>query len=249
MSVSAAPDVDRAAPLQARLLGLVRSIAEGEALPAERQLAAEFGVARMTLRRAVDHLVADGLLVREQGRGTFVTRPRLARQLAMTSFTEEMRNRGLLPSSEVLDLRRMRASEAQANRLRIPANDPIFRFRRVRLADGEPIGFETMFTPADLVHDLSASDLAGSWYELLENRYRLRIARGTSVIEPVLLTAREASLLRTTVRRPAFRIETSSYLENGRVIEQGTSLFRGDRYRLAVELKPLPVPRPRACPV
>ena len=231
---------ERRAAIHARLWELVRNSEEGARLPAERALAKQLGVARMTLRRAIDQLVAAGVVVREQGRGTFVTRPRLARQVAMTSFTEEMLRRGKLPTSEVLELKQVHANALQARSLRIPVNDPIFRFRRIRLADGEPIGLETTCTPADLVPDLKTADLVGSWYELLERRYGLHIVGGRSTIEPALLTKREAKLLRTTTPRPAFRIETTSFLADGRVIEDGSSLFRGDRYQLTAELRPLP---------
>lgn len=223
-----------------RLLELVESSAEGSPLPAERQLAEELGVARTTLRRAVDRLVAAGLVTRQQGRGTFVTRPRLARQLAMTSFTDEMRRRGMVPSSEVLELRRVKANPLQARNLRIPVSDQIFRFRRIRLADGEPIGLETTCAPADLVPELKAADLAGSWYELLEHEYGFHIVGGSTVIEPTLLSKRTALLLRTSRPRPAFRLDGISLLGGGRVIEHCTSLFRGDRYRLTAELVPLP---------
>jgi GntR family transcriptional regulator len=221
-----------------QLVRLVAAAAEGDRLPPERELCAEWGVARMTLRRALDELVADGRIVRRQGRGTFVARPRMARQLSINSFTEEMRQQGRVPSSRVLDFRRIRAGARQARQLRLPVGDPIVRFTRVRLADGEPIGLETTCVPAALVPGLAEADLDNSWYELLAAKYSAPILHGSSLIEPVVLTQREAKLLGTIPGRPAFRIETTTFGVSGGVIDFEVDVYRGDRYSLTADLGP-----------
>jgi GntR family transcriptional regulator len=237
MSVS---DGGKVAAVRAQILALVTDSAEGDKVPPERELSAAWGVARMTLRRALDELVGEGLIVREQGRGTFVTRPRMARHLSMRSFTEEMRKQGRIPSSRVLDFRRIRAGVRQARQLRLPVGDPIVRFTRLRLADGEPIGLETTCVSAALVPGLQESDLDGSWYELLTQKHSLRIVHGTSMIEPANLTEREATFLQTVPGKPAFRIETSTFGDTGGVIDFEVDVYRGDRYRLTADLRPEP---------
>lgn len=237
MSVS---DGGKVAAVRAQILALVTDSAEGDKVPPERELSAAWGVARMTLRRALDELVGEGLIVREQGRGTFVTRPRMARHLSMRSFTEEMRKQGRIPSSRVLDFRRIRAGVRQARQLRLPVGDPIVRFTRLRLADGEPIGLETTCVSAALVPGLQESDLDGSWYELLTQKHSLRIVHGTSMIEPANLTEREATFLQTVPGKPAFRIETSTFGDIGGVIDFEVDVYRGDRYRLTADLRPEP---------
>jgi GntR family transcriptional regulator len=226
--------------VRARLVALIADAQEGDRVPSERELCAAWGVARMTLRRALDELVAEGLIVRQQGRGSFVTRPRLARHLSMSSFTEDMRQQGRVPRSRVLDFRRIRAGVRQARELRLPVGDPIFRFTRLRLADDEPIGLETTCVAAALVPGLSERDLDRSWYELLAKHYSLSIAHGTSMIEPVVLGEREARALQTHVGRPAFRIETSTFAPNGRTIDFQVDVYRGDRYSLTADLRPAP---------
>jgi GntR family transcriptional regulator len=221
-------------------MSLIDACAEGDRVPAERELAAEWGVARMTLRRALDELVADGLIVRRQGYGTFVARPRMVHQLSMHSFTDALRRQGREPSSRVLDFRRIRAGVGQARKLRLPVGDPIVRFTRLRLADGEPIGLETTCVPAALVPGLTAEDLGKSWYELLAREYELAIARGRSMMEPVLLGAREARILETTRGRPAFRIETTTCDASGAVIDFQVDVYRGDRYSVTADLRPAP---------
>jgi GntR family transcriptional regulator len=237
MSVS---DGSKVAAVRAQIIELVTAGAEGDKVPPERELSAAWGVARMTLRRALDELVGEGLIVRQQGRGTFVARPRMARHLSMNSFTEEMRKQGRVPSSRVLDFRRIRAGVRQARQLRLPVGDPIVRFTRLRLADGEPIGLETTCVSAALVPGLQESDLRGSWYELLTKKYAIRIAHGSSLIEPANLTEREANFLQTAPGKPAFRIETSTYGDSGGVIDFEVDVYRGDRYRLMADLRPEP---------
>jgi GntR family transcriptional regulator len=225
----------KVAATRARLLRLIEGHDAGTPIPSERDLARAFGVARMTLRRAADELVVAGLVSREQGRGTFVIQPKLAQQMAMASFSEQMRGSGVTPGSEVIEFRRLRGGGSQARALRIPATDPVIRFARLRLADGEPVGLETTWVPANLVPELSQADLAGSWYELLARRYGVQILTGTSVIELAEASDREARILGVPTGTALFHIETTSYGANGRVVDVGVDLFRGDRYRLIAE--------------
>ena len=235
-----AGDGGKVSAVRAQILALVQSANEGDRVPPERELSAAWGVARMTLRRALDELVGEGHIVRQQGRGTFVARPRMARHLSMNSFTDEMRKQGRVSTSRVLDFRRTRAGVRQARQLRLPVGDPIVRFTRLRLADGEAIGLETTCVAAELVPGLQEADLEGSWYELLTVKYSIRIPRGTSAIEPAVLTEREARLLETTAGRPAFRIETTTYGDPCRVVAYEVDVYRGDRYRLTADLRPEP---------
>jgi GntR family transcriptional regulator len=229
--------------VRARIIGLATTASEGDRVPSERELAAAWGVARMTLRRALDELVAEGLIAREPGRGTFVARPRMVRHLSMKSFTEEMRRQGRVPSSRVVEFRRIRSGVRQARQLRLPVGDPVVRFTRLRLADDEPIGLETTCVSAALVPGLKEADLGGSWYELLSKVYGVRIAQGSSMLEPALVTERQAELLETEAGRPAFRIETTTFAANGAVIDFEVDVYRGDRYTLTADLRPEPARR------
>ena len=228
----------KVAATRARLLQLIEGYGDGTALPSERELARDWNVARMTLRRATDELVAAGLVAREHGRGTFVLRPKLAQQMAMTSFSDGMRARGIRPSSEVLDFRRLRGGGFQARVLRIPTGDPVVRFTRLRLGDGEPVGLERTWVAANLVPGLQSVDLAGSWYQLLADRYDVKIITGTSVIDVAYASERDARLLSCEPGAGLLRIETTSYGPTGLVVDFGVDLFRGDRYSLVTERLP-----------
>jgi GntR family transcriptional regulator len=88
-----------------RVLDLIERLNVGDAIPSERVLSADLGVSRLTLRAALDDLVREGYLVRRRGAGTFVSEPKIAQELTLTSFTEEMRRRGLQPASRTLELK------------------------------------------------------------------------------------------------------------------------------------------------
>jgi GntR family transcriptional regulator len=232
------PTSDKIAATRSRLLQLIETCEIGSMLPPERELSVEFNVARMTVRRAMDELVSAGLVKREQGRGTFVMRPKLATQTAMTSFTDGMRERGLTPGSDVIGFRRLRATSVQARALRIPTGEPMFRFTRLRSADGEPVGLETTWVAAAQAPGLERADLHGSWYELLDERYDIQVLTGTSIVEVGYADDRTARLLKCDAGAALLRIETTSYGPNGRIVDFGLDLFRGDRYSLVTYRMP-----------
>jgi GntR family transcriptional regulator len=228
----------KVAQTRVRLLDLVDSLPEGGALPPERELAQRWGIARMTLRRAVDELVQDGLVVRRHGKGTFTLRPKVLRRLAMTSFTEDMIRRGMRPASRTLEFRRHRAGHTLSRRLRMPIGDPVIAYTRLRLADDVPMALERSSIPAALVPGLRPADLDGSWYELLTNRYGIDMVSATFTVEPVLADPRTAERLETRTGQPCLQLQVSSFDGHGHVVEAGTTIYRGDRYTLTAELRP-----------
>jgi GntR family transcriptional regulator len=228
----------KVAATRARLIRLVERLDAGTALPPERELATRWRVARMTVRRATDDLVLAGLVVREQGRGTFVVHPKVSQHMAMTSFTDTMHERGMVPGSRLLNFRTLRTDGCHSRPLRIPADDPVVRFTRVRLANDEPIGLETTWVAARQVPGLTADDLTGSWYELLARRYDVHIVTGSAAIDIAYASERDASLLNCPPGAALFRIQTTSYGPTGRVVDFGVDLFRGDRYTLMTERVP-----------
>lgn len=230
--------------IRIQVLDLIRDLEVGAAIPPERTLCQRFGVSRMTLRRALDELAREGAVERHQGRGTFVGRRKIAQQLEMTSFSEDMRRRGFTPGSRTLSLATVSAGAPLGRRLQISPRTKVVRVRRLRLADGEPMAIETLHVPGDLVPGLTAQDLVDtSFYDLLAERYGLVIATGEQTVEPTVVNAQEAEELRVPEHSPAFLFERTSRALDGRVVEFVRSVYRGDRYRLQVELRP---PRPRS---
>jgi GntR family transcriptional regulator len=222
--------------LHRRLLTLIEGRPVGSRLPGERDLAYQLSVARMTLRRAVDRLIIEGRLERRAGSGTYVTHPPYAKLLGLTSFTEDMISRGLVPSSRLLELRHMRATTAIAHRLRIPEGDTVIRFTRLRLASGEPMAVETVWIPAAYVPGLAAEDLTESLYELLRDRYGITTAAARAVLFPVSPDRRTAASLGIETSQACLRFEMTDLDQRGRVIMAADCVYRGDRYWLRVDL-------------
>jgi GntR family transcriptional regulator len=221
------------------LAARIATMAAGQPLPSERELAAELGVARMTLRKAVDALVADSLLVRRQGAGTFVAPAKVAQHLTASSFSEDMRSRGLRPGARSLSSGTYPASVALAACLRIGPGAPVLHVQRLRLADDVPMALEHLHVPADLVPGLVGDDLVErSFYDLVRERYGLLILGGTQSVEPTLTGELEAQALQVRQGSPAFLFERTTRTTGNRVLEFVRSVYRGDRYRIVVEISP-----------
>lgn len=225
--------------ISAQVMELVEGLEPGAAIPAERELCARFEVSRMTLRRAIDDLVREGHLDRQHGRGTFVSVPKIAQQLTMTSFSEDMRRRGYVPGSRTLSMRDVVAGAQLGRRLDVSPSASVVQVERLRLADGRPMAIETLNLPRALVPDLRAGDLAdASLYELLADRYGITIASGQQTIEPTVSDEEESELLEVPLHTPAFLFERTSRADDGRIVEFVRSVYRGDRYQLVVDLHP-----------
>ena len=155
---------------------LDRTAGIGGALPSERQLSADLGVSRLTVRAALDQLVREGYLVRRRGSGTFVREPKIAQELTMTSFSEEMRRRGMTPGSRTLSLETTTAGAYLGRCLHVSPSERVVVAKRLRLADEESMAIETLHVPESLVPGLTpqATSTDGSFYELLAERYGVR---------------------------------------------------------------------------
>lgn len=215
---------------------LIEQLEVGDALPAERVLAGDLGVSRMTLRRAIDDLVRSGLLVRRQGAGTFVSAPAVARPLAGLSFSEDMRQRGLEPSSRVVAVEEVHAGPQLSRRLEVSPSDRVLRVVRERSADGVPMALETLHVPTRVVTDFDPSELSQrSYYALLAGR-GIRLDSASQTIEPTVTDDEESALLGVPLHSPAFLFERTSRDVEDRVVEFVRSVYRGDRYKLSVQL-------------
>ena len=220
-----------------RVLDLIEGLGVGEAIPSERQLTSDLGVSRLTVRAALEELVREGYLVRRRGAGTFVSEPKIAQELTMTSFTDDMRRRGMRPASRTLDLSTVPAGARLGRVLHVSPSEPVMVAKRLRLADGETMAIETLHVRASLVPGLTARDLERqSFYELLSERYGIEIVGGIQSIEPTVTNQEESEALGVPLHAPAFLFERVTRSENGEIVEFVSSLYRGDRYRLVTEL-------------
>ena len=220
-----------------RVLDLIERLGVGDAIPSERQLSAALGVSRLTVRAALDDLAREGYLVRRRGSGTFVSEPKIAQELTMTSFTEDMQRRGMVPSSQTLDIRVTPAGAHLGRLLHVSPSEPVVIVKRLRLADRETMAIETLHVRESFVPGLSAADLEKhSFYELLLGTYAIEIVGGTQSIEPTVTNEEESAALGVPLHSPAFAFDRITRSQTGEIVEYVRSIYRGDRYRIVSEL-------------
>ncbi len=236
VTAAGSPKVTKQSATRQQVLDLIERLGVGNAIPSERQLSADLGVSRLTVRAALDDLAREGYVVRRRGSGTYVQHPKIAQELTMTSFSEDMRRRGMEPGSRTLSLASELAGARLGRLLRVSPSEEILVIKRLRLADGETMAIETLHLPASLVPGLEPQDLTGSFYDLVRDRYGVVIASGTQAIEPTVTNEEESKALGVPLHSPAFLFERTSRDEAGRTVEFVHSVYRGDRYRIVTEL-------------
>jgi GntR family transcriptional regulator len=210
-----------------------RVISPDDALPPERDLAEMLSVSRITVRKAIDELVEEGLLIRKQGSGTFVSN-RVEKNFAkLTSFSEDMRARGREPRSVWLNKAAGTVTPEESLTLRSSPGTPVYRFHRIRYADDAPMALEYATVLAGCL--TSVEDVATSLYEALEKTGN-RPVRALQRLRAVLLTAEQAKLLKAQERDAGLLVARVGYLKDGRAVEFSQSFYRGDIYDFVAEL-------------
>jgi GntR family transcriptional regulator len=212
-------------------------LAADEALPPERELAEEFGISRITVRKALDALVGEGMLTRRQGAGTFVTarsETRVEKSFSkLSSFSEDMISRGRRPESVWLSRSAGTVTPEEALTLGLSPGSLVYRFNRIRYADGEPMALEYSTVPGFcLASEMSVGE---SLYEALD-QHSARPARALQRLRAILFTGERAKLLGIEDGSPGLLIERRGFLKDGRPVEVTKSYYRGDAYDFVAEL-------------
>lgn len=242
---SLAIDFDSNIPYYVQLITLIKSMIQsgnwkpGAKIPGELELCNAYGVSRTVVRQALRELELEGLVTARKGKGTFVTEPKINESLAqkLTGFYEDMVERGLNPTTEVLHHRIVPCPENVAAHLQIEPSAQVIDIYRRRSVGDAPIQVVTSFIPYDLCPKLATVDLTNrSLYEFLETQCGLLIVRGRRFIEAVAANETEAKLLQVERGSPLVMLDSISYLENGRPVEYYHAVHRGDRSRFEVEL-------------
>ncbi|KQT34634.1 GntR family transcriptional regulator [Sphingomonas sp. Leaf412] len=227
------------APLYLQLRQLLRDaitgrvLAEDDAIPAERELALEYDVSRITVRKAIGGLVEEGLLTRRRGAGTFVA-ARVEKSFStITSFSEDMESRGRVPSSQWVSRTSGTVTPQEALSLGLSPGTPVYRFHRLRFADGVPMALE-MSTIAGFCL-ASADDVGGSLYAALDAA-GYRPVRALQRLRAVAFSADHAAMLAVEKGHAGLSIERRGFLRDGRAVEFTQSYYRGDAYDFVAEL-------------
>lgn len=206
-------------------------------LPPERELADITDLSRVTVRKAIQELVRDGLIEQRQGSGTFVREAvaRMEQSLShLTSFTEDMAQRGLHTTCKWLERGVFAPTGQEADTLALGTGQQVARIYRLREAGGRPMALERASLPLDILPN--PLEVTTSLYEVLERR-SLRPVRALQKISAVNIDALEADLLGVAEGAAGLSIERVSYLESGRAAELTRSLYRGDAYDFVAELR------------
>lgn len=233
------PRVPKYYQVKEQLLELIDAMPAGNPVPPERALATQFGTSRTTVRQALTELVVEGRLLRIQGKGTFVAKPKVAQVLQLTSYTQEMRAHGLHPATRILDVSYINADDQLAELLSIRSGGRVLRIERLRLANGEPMAVETAHLAARRFPGLRRQlDRYASLYEALASAYDVSLAEAEASIETVLATPDEARLLGVDVGLPLVLHCQHSFDGDGHPVEWVRSLYRGDRYKFVTRLRP-----------
>lgn len=221
--------------LQRRLRDAIenRILGPDDALPPERDLAEELAVSRITVRKAIDGLVEEGLLVRRQGSGTFVSNRVEKNFSKLTSFSEDMRARGRKPRSVWLNRAPGTVTPEESLPLRSSPGTPVYRFNRIRYADEVPMALEYATVLAFCLPSIDAVE--SSLYEALE-RTGNRPVRALQRLRAVLFTAEQAKLLKAHEADAGLLVERLGFLKDGRAVEFSQSYYRGDIYDFVAEL-------------
>lgn len=217
-----------------------RILQPGEAVPSEWDLSALYGVSRLTVRRALDDLVREGLLTRRHGVGTFVAEQGVTRITpSKLSFTHKMREIGLTPGSRIVSLKTIPAPANVAVNLSLEPGDPVVELVRVRLADGEPIMLETAYLSQSRFPTLTDDNLTdgSSLYEFLHSRYGVTVAAVEQALEPTRLRPEEAQLLACEAESPAILNELVAFTGDGSAIEYSRSVTRGNKCKFCFRFR------------
>lgn len=231
-------DVPLYVRVREHLRNTLLDVKPGEVLPAEPVLCQRFRVSRITLRKAIDDLVSEGLLIRRQGRGTFRAIPKLIHELnSITSWTEQLKVLGYTPRTAERSIEEVKAPRPIAAMLQIAANQPVTILRRLRLADSEPITHMVNYLPSNLVPGFAeAMHNAESLYQVLAERYGLVATHAIDTVTSRAATDMESDRLRLEPWAPVLAVTRTAYLEGGKPFEVSVAISRGDRFEYRVKL-------------
>lgn len=243
-----ASDVDKNSPVPIyyQIKELFKERIEGgdlephQRLPSERDLEKKYGISRMTARRALTELESEGYAYREQGKGSYVAEPKLRQALLeLTGFTEDMKKRRMSPGARVIEQKLVDSDQDLAAKLEVEVESKIFVLQRIRLAEGEPLAIETSHLRHEECEGIEEYDFEDrSLYDTLKNDFDISLSWAEQSVEATLADEFEAENLEIDKGTPMLMTERTTYLGDEETpIEYARSIYRGDRYKLFVELR------------
>lgn len=211
-----------------------------EPIPTEVEISEYFGISRPTVRQAINELVVEGYLYRVKAKGTFLSKPKITQDFLLTldSFNNEMRKKGLIPSTKILQREVVKCDDKIAQTLKLQTGSDVIKLTRLRSANNEPIVFVITYVPYNICPMLMESDLQNeSLYEIIEKECGKLIANATRSLECIIAGEFEAKLLNIEKGVPVQYFESIVYLEDGTPVEYSLAKYRSDRSKFTFELR------------
>jgi GntR family transcriptional regulator len=209
----------------------------GEAIPTERELTEEFGVSRMTIRQAVSNLIYEGVLYKTRGKGAFVSKETIEKKMEIESFSDDMRKRGLTPSSKVLFFEKITPDEEVRQKLQLEETDKVFFLNRIRMANEEPMAIEYCYLPEKYYPNLTKYNVVQcSLYALIKEEYNVEFNFMRQVIKAVNLGKKEAEMLLGKPKGFALLSHRIIYNADEEPIEYTKTVYDPERYSFNVTI-------------
>ena len=212
----------------------------GQSIPTERELCEIQGVSRMTVNKAIMSLVNEGLVYREQGKGTFVSVAKVNREISqLKSFTEQMQENGVVSKTKILSFKVIEATKKYRLELKMPEDEnKIIEIKRLRFSDEQPVAIETAWLPYYLFVGMTRDIIENkSLYEIFREKYGYHPDKAKQTIEPTMLNEYESKLLNQENSALALIFRRTTYLENETPIEYTKAIYRSDKYKYQIILK------------
>lgn len=223
-------DETKASSAHAALVRRIQEMRPHEMLPRGVDLAAELGISRTTLHQVLTALSSAGWIYSVRGSGTYVSEMKIDKGSALSGFSEDMRARGMVPGSRLLDVGAGVADARIAERLGLRAGALVYRIERLRLADEVPMCIEEVRLPAEYFPDLLTNDLSAGLYDLMRSRYAIEVTVAQQTLSSSVADVAEAELLGIAVGDPIMNVRRIGHDARGRSVEWAWSRYRGDRY-------------------
>ncbi|MBU3144170.1 GntR family transcriptional regulator [Clostridium sp. CF012] len=212
----------------------------GQLIPTERELCEIQGVSRMTVNKAIMSLVNEGLVYREQGKGTFVSTAKANREISdLKGFTEQMQENGVVSKTKILSFKIIEATKKYRLELKMPEDEnKIIEIKRLRFSDEQPVAIETAWLPYYLFNGMTKDIIENkSLYEIFREKYGYHPDNAKQTIEPTMLNEYESKLLNQENSALALIFRRTTYLENQMPIEYTKAIYRSDKYKYQINLK------------
>lgn len=219
------------------ILDLIESqeLKPGDQLDSERNLSARLGVNRLTVRKGIEMLVAQGVLRRVPSKGTFVADPKIDQRAdQVLGFSDQVLSSGLQPGAKVLDVVVVPATKQISRELKVEVGTPLWCIQRLRFANGEAVCIEHSHYPTSVCPGINEHDLSQSLYRIFKDKYNFEIKYVRQTLEAVAATHTEAELLRVNVKDPLMLVVRVGYDQAGQPVEFANEWYRGDRCRFVI---------------